>query len=152
MKVIKGIYSADKVDMGGILLDQPLPNGRLDSVDPFLLIHHWSDQLPGGQKQKDLGVGPHPHRGFSPVTLIFQGSLRHRDSFGNDEIVEAPGAQWMHSGKGIVHSERPSESLAEGGGPFEIIQFWVNSPAESKKKVPQLLLIARLRYSSMEGF
>ena len=66
MKSIKQIIKSEKVDMGGIILDQPLPNKFMDQIDPFLLIHHWDDELKGGKQQKEIGVGPHPHRGFVP--------------------------------------------------------------------------------------
>lgn len=122
--------------MGGILLDQALPVAGVDQVDPFLLIHHWAHNYPGGQKQQHIGVGPHPHRGFSPVTLIFKGAVHHRDSQGNDSIIEAGGTQWMNSGRGIIHSERAKKEIAESGGEFEIIQFWVNAPAYHKMDEP----------------
>ena len=86
-------------------------------------------------------LGPHPHRGFSPVTFVYKGSLRHQDSIGNNEIVEAGGTQWMHSGKGVVHSERPGKELAENGGHNEFIQFWVNTPAKHKMEEPYYLPI-----------
>jgi redox-sensitive bicupin YhaK (pirin superfamily) len=136
MKSIKKIIASEKVDMGGILLDQPLPNKFMDQLDPFLLIHHWSDTLKGNQKQNDAGVGPHPHRGFSPVTLIFKGGVHHRDSRGNNSIVMAGGTQWMFAGLGITHSERPEKNLAEKGGEFELIQFWLNVPAKHKMEQP----------------
>ncbi len=128
--------------MGGILLDQPLPVGSVDQVDPFLLIHHWDDILPGNQSVNKTGVDPHPHRGFSPVTLIFEGSLHHRDSIGNDSIVNAGGTQWMNSGSGIVHSERPSRELAEEGGRFEIIQIWINTPSRHKLDPPEYFALS----------
>ena len=133
---LKKHIKAQKVNMGGIILDQAIPVKGVDKIDPFLLIHHWSDQLKPGKKQQDVGVGPHPHRGFSPVTFIFKGGVHHRDSIGQDEVVYAGGTQWMNSGKGIVHSERPPKELAKNGGDFEIIQFWVNSPASYKMKDP----------------
>ena len=132
MRTVKSVYRADKVNMGGIIIDQPLPNNHLDRKDPFLLIHHWYNNISGGRMQKELGVGPHPHRGFSPVTIIYKGALHHRDSLGNSSIVEAGGVQWMNAGKGITHSERPSKELAEQGGEFEVIQFWINTPAKHK--------------------
>lgn len=118
--------------MGGHLLDQPLPVKGLDYVDPFLLIHHWESSLPGGQRQNEVGVGPHPHRGFSPVTFVFKGNIHHRDSLGNDAIVSDGGTQWMFAGRGITHSERQGKELVENGGEVEFIQFWVNAPSTSK--------------------
>lgn len=136
MKTINRILPAMKVNMGGIMLDQPLPHRGVEQVDPFLLIHHWSDKLKGGERQQDLGVGPHPHRGFAPVTFIFKGGVHHRDSTGVSEVVSAGGTQWMNSGRGIVHSERPNKELAQEGGDFELIQFWVNAPAKHKMDEP----------------
>jgi len=136
MRSVKKIIKSQKVDMGGILLDQPLPNQFMDQLDPYLLIHHWSDTLKGNQKQNEAGVGPHPHRGFSPVTLIFRGGVHHRDSRGNNSIVMAGGTQWMFAGMGITHSERPYKELAENGGEFELIQFWLNVPAKNKMEQP----------------
>ena len=136
MKTIRKIIKSQKVNMGGILLDQPLPNDSIDQLDPFLLIHHWNDKLKGNQKQNEAGVGPHPHRGFSPVTLIFKGGVHHRDSRGNNSIVMEGGTQWMFAGFGITHSERPYKELAEKGGEFELIQFWLNVPAKNKMEQP----------------
>lgn len=136
MKNIKRIIKSQKVNMGGILLDQPLPISNIEQVDPFLLIHHWHQILPGQQKPSQVGVGPHPHRGFAPVTFIFNGELHHRDSEGYNSVVKAGGTQWMNSGSGIIHSERPTVEMAEKGGEFEIIQFWINAPANRKMDAP----------------
>lgn len=133
---INKIIASQKVNMGGIILDQPLPNRIVDSIDPFLLVHHWDDKMKGGELQKNVGVGPHPHRGFAPVTFIFKGDLQHRDSEGINSIIGEGGTQWMNSGNGIIHSERPTKELAERGGDFEIIQFWVNAPAKNKMDEP----------------
>jgi redox-sensitive bicupin YhaK (pirin superfamily) len=135
-RTINQIIEAKAVQMGDITLDQALPMDNFDHLDPFLLIHHWKTRLPGNQRQQEVGVGPHPHRGFSPVTFIYEGSLRHQDSRGNDQVVFAGGTQWMHSGMGIIHSERPDIQLAQNGGPLEIIQFWVNVPSASKMIAP----------------
>jgi redox-sensitive bicupin YhaK (pirin superfamily) len=143
MKTIKKIIQSQKVDMGGIILDQPLPNQFMDQLDPFLLIHHWNDRLKGNQKQNEAGVGPHPHRGFSPVTLIFKGGVHHRDSRGNNSIVMEGGTQWMFAGMGITHSERPYKELAEDGGEFELIQFWLNVPAKNKMEQPVYTAITK---------
>jgi len=136
MRTIKDIRKAAKVDMGGILLDQALPINGIDQIDPFLLVHHWASEYKGGQKQKNVGVGPHPHRGFSPVTFIFKGGVHHRDSKGHESVVNEGGTQWMNSGKGLIHSERPRKDIAENGGEFEIIQFWVNAPSNKKMEEP----------------
>jgi len=132
MRTLKLKVKAEKVDMDGIQVDQALPIMMLKNVDPFILIHHWKEKLKGGQRQRETGVAPHPHRGFTPVTVVFEGEIHHRDSLGNSRIIGPGGVQWMNSGKGITHSERPSKNLAEGGGVIEIVQFWVNIPSDKK--------------------
>ncbi len=131
------IETANPINMGGIILDQALPIGLSQNVGPFLLLHHWKSTIEKGSKPQDLGVGPHPHRGFSPVTFIYKGAIQHRDSRGNDSVVHAGGVQWMNAGRGIVHSERPPREIAEMGGEFELIQIWINNPKAYKMIQPK---------------
>lgn len=135
-KTISKIIRSNKVNMGGFLVDQPLPHQKVDLVDPFILIHHADHNIPTGGDPKTMGVGPHPHRGFSPITMVFKGGVHHRDSRSNDSVVLAGGVQWMNAGLGIIHSERPPKELAESGGQMEIIQFWVNLPQKLKMVEP----------------
>lgn len=149
-RTVNRVIAAERVNMGGHMLDQPLPVAGLNQIDPFLLIHHWNHPLKGGYKPQEVGVGPHPHRGFSPVTFIFKGDVHHRDSLGNSAIVEAGGTQWMHAGKGITHSERPSKQLAAEGGENEFIQFWVNTPSQFKMETPYYLPLSDEQTPKME--
>jgi redox-sensitive bicupin YhaK (pirin superfamily) len=124
------------MDMGGMPIRQPFPTEKVQQIDPFLLLHHANIKAPSHIEPDDAGVGPHPHRGFSPVTFIFQGGVHHRDSRGNDSVVYAGGMQWMNAGMGIIHSERPPHDIQEIGGRQEIIQLWINSPAKNKMDQP----------------
>jgi redox-sensitive bicupin YhaK (pirin superfamily) len=130
------------VDMGGIPLRQPFPTLRVDQIDPFLLLHHADLKAPKNTNPDHAGVGPHPHRGFSPVTFIFKGGVHHRDSRGNDSVIYAGGAQWMNAGMGIIHSERPPHDIHEIGGRQEIIQLWINTPAAHKMDQPEYFPLA----------
>ncbi|NRB51433.1 MAG: pirin family protein [Saprospiraceae bacterium] len=150
-KTVAQIIPSQKINMGGHLLEQPLPNAFMQQLDPFLLIHHAEWTFAGNQRQQEVGIGGHPHRGFSPVTFVFKGEVRHQDSFGHDAVVGAGGTQWMHAGKGIVHSERPSKELAEKGGEQEIIQFWVNTPAKYKMERPYYLPLSVEDTPKIEG-
>jgi redox-sensitive bicupin YhaK (pirin superfamily) len=148
---IQQVIPSQKVNMGGHILEQPLPNQSMGQLDPFLLVHHAEFILKGDQRPQDVGIGGHPHRGFSPVTFIFKGDVRHQDSFGNTATVNEGGTQWMHAGKGIIHSERPSAAMAEKGGIQEIIQFWVNSPSQYKMEKPYYLPLSAAETPSIEG-
>jgi len=135
-KKVKYLLPAIEVDMGGFPVKQPLPTNKVDQVDPFLLVHHARTQYHDDRPSKTQGIGPHPHRGFSPVTFVIEGEVHHRDSRENNQIAKEGEVQWMHAGAGIVHSERPSEALTARNGVQEIIQIWVNSPSDKKMQEP----------------
>lgn len=86
-------------------------------------------------KQK-LGVGQHPHRGFETVTIVYQGGVSHRDSSGGGGTIGPGDVQWMTAASGLIHEEFHSEEFARQGGPFEMIQLWVNLPAKDKMAKP----------------
>ncbi|WP_020528158.1 pirin family protein [Flexithrix dorotheae] len=134
---ISRVDKAQKVNMDGFIVDQALPLPQINMVNPFLLIHHADAKYEAGANPKTTGVGPHPHRGFIPVTFVYKGEVHHRDSRGNSSVVKAGGTQWMHSGMGVIHSERPSKAFAAEGGKMEIIQLWINVPAAHKMVQPR---------------
>lgn len=135
-RTIKSIVYASTFDMGGMPVRQAFPSSKIEAPDPFLLLHHANVKVPFHVQVNKAGVGPHPHRGFSPVTFIFKGGVHHRDSRGNDNVVYAGGTQWMNAGMGIIHSERPPQDIHEIGGRQELIQLWVNTPASHKMDQP----------------
>ena len=122
-------------NVGPLNVKQPLPVAALHDADPFILLHHAGPQpvVPGVFHGR---VDPHPHRGFEPVSFVYRGSLLHRDSLGNEGSISAGEVQWITSGRGIIHSEGPSEQLLLEGGELEIIQLWINLPAAKKMMEP----------------
>jgi redox-sensitive bicupin YhaK (pirin superfamily) len=136
-KKVKYLIPVYNVDMGGIRVKQALPTRNVNQVDPFLLLHHgaftFSDNAPAIQQ----GLGPHPHRGFTPVSFVIEGEVHHRDSRGNTQIAQKGEVQWMFAGAGIIHSERPSQHLADMNGTQEVVQLWINSPANKKMDPPR---------------
>ena len=134
---VKYLIPAYDVDMGGIPLKQALPTNNVDQVDPFLLLHHAKFKYREDAPALHQGIGPHPHRGFSPVTFVVEGEVHHRDSRGHSKIAKQGDVQWMHAGAGIIHSERPSQALVERNGMQEIIQLWINTPAAKKMQEPK---------------
>ncbi|HEX5172129.1 MAG TPA: pirin family protein [Cyclobacteriaceae bacterium] len=132
---VSEVLFGQMVDMGGLPIRQPFPTSRIQQIDPFLLLHHFNGKVPTHVEPDHAGVGPHPHRGFSPVTFIFKGGVHHRDSRGNDSTIYE-GVQWMNAGMGIIHSERPPFDIHERGGRQEIIQLWINTPSAHKLDQP----------------
>ncbi|HTE34559.1 MAG TPA: pirin family protein [Chryseolinea sp.] len=135
-RTVSQLLYAEMKDMDGFPVRQAFPTQRVDQIDPFLLLHHADIKAPKHVKPDHAGVGPHPHRGFSPVTFIFKGGVHHRDSRGNDSVIYAGGAQWMNAGMGVIHSERPPKEIHEIGGRQEIVQLWINTPAAHKMDQP----------------
>ena len=83
-----------------------------------------------------MDLGPHPHRGFEPITILLQGSQLHRDSLGNRSVVKAGEAQWTTAGRGIIHSEGPSKDFVKNGGTLEGLQIWLNLAQKYKMIQP----------------
>ncbi|MFN3891234.1 MAG: pirin family protein [Beijerinckiaceae bacterium] len=135
-KIVEGVFSAFRDDIGELVTRRPLPGPSLPDLDPFLFLNHHGPQTyrPGN---RGLPFGPHPHRGFETVTFILEGSLAHHDSGGSSSIIEAGGVQWMTAGRGLVHAEISPPAFLERGGPLEILQLWVNLPARLKMVEPE---------------
>ena len=135
LRTIKQIITTQDVMMGDIKVGQPLPTRQVKQISPFLLLHHLGpvDIKPG---ENPMDIGPHPHRGFAPVTFVFQGQVAHSDSLGNTRMVSSGGVQWMSAGSGLVHAESAGPDLIKNGGPFEMIQLWINLPKALKMSKP----------------
>jgi redox-sensitive bicupin YhaK (pirin superfamily) len=81
-------------------------------------------------------VGQHPHRGFETVSIVYDGEVSHRDASGGGGTIGPGEVQWMTAAAGIVHEDFHSEAYARSGGPFEMVQLWVNLPAQDKLGAP----------------
>jgi redox-sensitive bicupin YhaK (pirin superfamily) len=82
-------------------------------------------------------VGEHPHRGFETVTIVYDGEVEHRDSAGGGGKIGPGDVQWMTAASGLVHEEFHGSDYAARGGPFEMVQLWVNLPASQKMTAPR---------------
>ena len=134
-KTIEKVVTSPLVNMGPIRLRQPLPTQGLENVDPFILLHHYGPYAIS-EFNNPFDLGPHPHRGFEPITLLFKGEQFHRDSLGNEMTVKAGGVQWTTAGRGIIHAEAPTKEFVKRGGDLEGIQLWLNLPAKYKMMTP----------------
>jgi quercetin 2,3-dioxygenase len=105
------------------------------AVTPFLLLDYAGPHVFAPAEQP-RGVGAHPHAGFETVTIVYDGEVAHRDSAGGGGIIGPGDVQWMTAGSGIVHEELHSPAFTKTGGPFRMVQLWVNVPATDKKAAP----------------
>ena len=104
-------------------------------LDPFIMMDEMGevDYGPGEPK----GTAWHPHRGFETVTYIIDGTFEHEDSYGGGGTITNGATQWMTAGSGILHIEKPPESLVVSGGLFHGLQLWVNLPKSDKLTSPR---------------
>ncbi len=131
---IKQTIPAPLVKMGAIRLRQPLPVAGLQQISPFILLHHFDFMMEPGHNNFD--VPPHPHRGFMPITFMYEGAVEHEDSLGNTRVINDNEVQWINAGRGIIHAEKTGKAFAAKGGRLQGIQLWINLPASQKMKVP----------------
>lgn len=116
-------------DGAGVKLTRVLTQDLQHRLDPFLMLDAF------GSDQADdyiAGFPDHPHRGFETVTYMLAGRMLHRDSAGNEGLLENGGVQWMTAGRGVIHSEIPQQEE----GVMEGFQLWLNLHSSEKMQAP----------------
>ena len=97
-----------------------------------------------------MNVGPHPHIGLCTLTYLFEDNtsstttssvsgVLHRDSTGAEQAILPNQVNWMCSGKGVTHSERPLPTTTDGDGqmsPLHGLQLWVALPRDQEDVDP----------------
>jgi redox-sensitive bicupin YhaK (pirin superfamily) len=116
-------------DGAGVKLTRVLTQPLQRRLDPFLMLDAFGSDKPGDYI---AGFPDHPHRGFETITYMIAGRMRHRDSAGNEGLLDDGGVQWMTAGRGVIHSELPeqTEGLMEG------FQLWLNLYSADKMQPP----------------
>lgn len=116
-------------DGDGVRLTRILTQPLQRRLDPFLMLDAFGSDAAGDY----IGGFPdHPHRGFETVTVMLAGRMRHRDSVGNEGLLEPGSIQWMTAGRGLIHSEMPEQTEGRMAG----FQLWVNLAAADKMQPP----------------
>src|SRR6056297_4145776 len=116
-------------DGAGVAI-QRIAGMRHSGMDPVLMI----DEL-RSEHREDFAAGfpPHPHRGMQTLTYMKHGGIIHEDSQGNRGEIRSGGAQYMSAGRGIIHSEMPTQDSKGLHG----FQLWFNLPAAQKMDSPR---------------
>jgi quercetin 2,3-dioxygenase len=140
-QVAKIVTAHRQREGGGFLVRRPFPSAGLRHADPFLLLDEMGpvEYGPG----EAFGAPDHPHRGFETVTYVLDGEIEHEDSAGHRGGLGPGDVQWMTAGRGIVHSEMPSQRMQQHGGRMHGFQIWVNLPARDKMIAPHYQEIPR---------
>ncbi len=116
-------------DGAGVKLTRVLTQPLQRRLDPFLMLDAFGSDTPGDYI---AGFPEHPHRGFETITYMLAGRMRHRDSAGNQGLLEDGAVQWMTAGRGVIHSEMPEQTE----GVMEGFQLWLNLHSSDKLQDP----------------
>lgn len=123
--VIAKVPVYETMDGDGARVKRPFPTREQGPLDPFVMLDEF-DLLP------PAGFPDHPHRGFEIITYMISGAFLHKDSVGNDRIIQAGSLQRITVGRGIVHSEFPGTPQRNRG-----LQLWLNLPRHLKQIEPE---------------
>ena len=146
-KVLKAIEH----DLGGLNVKRVLPNQEKRMVGPFIFFDQMGpNKFPAGQ---GINVRPHPHIGLSTLTYLFEGSILHRDSLGNNLEINPGDVNWMTAGKGITHSERETFEVRANPHSISGLQCWIVLPEPMAELEPSFTHVKKneLPHSIFEG-
>jgi quercetin 2,3-dioxygenase len=118
-------------------------------ISPFLMLD-FNAEYDFGPSNHLRGVDVHPHKGFETVTIAYKGSVAHHDSAGNSGVINPGDVQWMTAGAGILHKEYHEQEFSKRGGPFEMVQLWVNLPKKDKSAAPHYQAITSGQIAKVE--
>lgn len=143
VRVLRTIRGMPTSDGAGVRLTRVIGGPTLPDLDPFLLLDEF-----GTDRAEDYiaGFPEHPHRGFETVTIVYEGEVAHRDSTGAGGTIGPGDVQWMTAASGILHEEFHTPEFSKRGGTLDMVQLWVNLPAQDKMGAPgyQTLLDAQI--------
>jgi redox-sensitive bicupin YhaK (pirin superfamily) len=114
------LQKKSKIHTAGFIL----PAGNWEKFDPFLIM---AEDI----FKADV-FGTHPHRGVETITYVIDGILHHKDNRGGEGYLQPGDAQWMTTGRGIMHDEAPPEDET-----VHILQLWLNLPEADKMTAPR---------------
>ncbi len=123
----------------GFRVHNYIPSGLgvgFERMNPFIMMDY-NSKFYFPPTNEPRGVGVHPHRGFETVTIAYKGKVAHNDSAGNSGVIEEGDVQWMTAASGILHKEYHEESFSKEGGDFQMVQLWINLPAQYKMSPPK---------------
>lgn len=94
-----------------------------------------------------MGFPTHPHDNMEIITIVRKGALVHKDSMGNEGVIEAGDIQVMSAGTGVRHSE--FNALPDTAA--ELFQIWVFPNQKNvEPRYEQLTLDAAKRHNQFQ--
>lgn len=123
--ITKAFQGIPAIKDSTITLYRSLPTNQLESLGPFVFVDYYETK-----GKKGIGDTPHPHAGIEVISYLFTGESVHKDSLGNVDTLRDGDAQFIKSGKGIIHKETPQSSRRG-------LQLWTSLPPAQKFDEPE---------------
>lgn len=119
-------------DLGdGFQVRRALPSRHRRMVGPFIFLDSFGPVT--FQAGAGLDTRPHPHIGLATLTYLIDGKILHRDSEGYVQPIRPGEVNVMTAGRGIVHSERSSDTTRASGGTVFGFQSWIALPTDREE-------------------
>ena len=143
--VITRVTGFKVMDGAGVQTLRLLAMNTMKDFDPYLTFDYFDSTNPA---EYQAGFPGQPYRGIEVITYVREGSMRHRDTLGNDTTVNTGEVEIVTAGSGIVQTSAflPAEHL-------QSIRFWLNMPDSQKMDDPDYQIIKNesIREFSIDG-
>ena len=149
-RTVASVHEAFRTLEGdGFEVRRAIPSTAYEGIGPFIFLDQFGpiDVRPGEAK----GASAHPHAGIETLTLLLEGSQRHKDSLGNTSAMRPGEVQWMRAGRGVIHDEGPDEAMRRDGGHVHGVQLWINMPKGEKHAAPSYRHVLASEIPTLQG-
>lgn len=131
---LEQVITGKSQHVAGFPVRRVLPTRRRRRVGPWTFLDHMGPAPITADRP--MRVPPHPHLNLATVTYLFEGELVHRDSLGSLQPIQPGAMNWMHAGRGVVHSETSPVPLTPAAERLHGLQLWLALPREHEETEP----------------
>ncbi|MFK7759839.1 MAG: pirin family protein [Phycisphaerales bacterium] len=112
-------HSRGRTDLGWLKSDHSFSFGQYQS--PSRTAYHALRVINDDVVEAGKGFGEHPHHEMEILTWVLEGSVKHKDSTGNQGEILPGDLQIMSAGTGIHHSEMNGQTDTSS----RFLQIWI---------------------------